>query len=152
MLNKILASMVLVLVLSLGSVSYLYVGSLKENGLLTGRIETLVEDNNRCADTVEKLKKENEDVIQSFENLQKKNQEIEDTFSGLEDELLKKRCKPLVSNKAENHVKTEENDAVSIDIADTYRVLRSAYCLSNRDSSCDNSRELLQPLSTDTGN
>lgn len=142
MLTKVLAALILVLTISLGSVGYLYTGSLKENGRLSGDITTLTENLENCQKDVKDVKGEKEDVVESFETVKKESKESQEAFKELEDRLNDKKCGAAVAKNTEKSTTNEQTKAVDPvvdDIADTLGVLRRAYCLSNGDASCKDS-------------
>lgn len=138
MLTKILAGLVLVLSLSLGGIGYLYTGSLKEIGRMDGVITTLTTNLIECEKNVENIRGEKDDAIDSLETVKKETQESQEAFKELEERMNSKKCgvTNATANKSTTHEQAKTGDPVVDDIADTFRVLRRAYCLSNGDDSC----------------
>lgn len=126
-LTRVLAVTTLTMFLALSGIGYLYKESLKTNGELTGRIESLQVELKTCRGEVDLIQKDKEDLEVSIETVEKKNKELEHEFSMIEQQLSAKKCRGTIRNE------TPVDINVADDIADTLRLLLEASCLSNKD-------------------
>lgn len=126
-LTQVFAVASLTLFLALAGTGYLYKDSLKTNGELTSRIESLQVELETCRGEVDIIQKDKEDLEVSIETVEKKNEELVREFGMIERQLSVKKCRGTIRNEKPVDIN------VADDIADTFRLLREASCLSNKD-------------------
>lgn len=126
-LTRVLAVTSITLFLALAGIGYLYKESLKTNGELASRIESLQVELETCRGEVDLIQKDKEELEASIETVEKKNKELEQEFSTIEQQLSIKKCRGTIRNEKPVDIN------VADDIADTLRLLREASCLSNKD-------------------
>ena len=126
-LTQVFAVTSLTLLLALAGTGYLYKESLKTNGELTSRIESLQGELATCRGEVDLIQKDKEDLEVSIETVEKKNKELLREFGMIEQQLSVKKCRGTIRNEKPVDIN------VADDIADTLGLLREASCLSNKD-------------------
>lgn len=126
-LTQVFAVASLTLFLALAGTGYLYKESLKTNGGLTSKIESLQFELATCRGEVDLIQKDKEDLEASIETVEKKNEELIREFGMIEQQLSVKKCRGTIRNEKPVDIN------VADDIADTLRLLREASCLSNKD-------------------
>lgn len=126
-LTQVFAVTSLTLFLALAGTGYLYKESLKTNGGLTSRIESLQVELATCRGEVDLIQKDKEDLEVSIETVEKKNEELIREFGVIEQQLSVKKCRGTIRNEKPVDIN------VADDISDTLRLLREASCLSNKD-------------------
>lgn len=143
MLSKILGASVVVLLLSLGTVGYLYKQEIAANAALSTANKTLTADLGSCREQKKNVEEDKADVVTSFEVLDGKNEKTDKDFKTLEDELLKMKnsCRkekkvvtPGVAKNVEPEIDAPDPFVVD-DINRVLGVLSNSYCLSN--GSCE---------------
>lgn len=126
-LTQVFAVTSLTLFLALAGTGYLYKESLKTNGELTSKIESLQVELATCRGEVFLVEKDKEDLEVSIQAVEEKYEKLETQFGDIEQQLSAKQCRGTIKN--------EKNIDINVadDIADTLRLLREASCLSNKD-------------------
>lgn len=135
MLTKALAAACLVLVLLLGGSGYFLRESYITNGEQLKTIEQLQTDVKNCQNDVKNAQADVSDITAANDTVVAAQAKIEKDFEKLKKDMaLKKNC-PITKKVSSNvEEQTEQERAAIDDIADTFRLLREANCIS--DPSC----------------